>query len=192
MKSKGFTLLELVIASGAAMVIGTLLMTIWVNNNGVFYKQNSLVNEGLTINDVTQKIEEYARQAVNVPGGYPESSPTYITGGQVLVLKLPAINSSGVIADTYDYVVVTPDSSKPKILRLMVFPDSQSTRPPSNTVLSSYLQSIQFSYLDVNSNPVTPTSAVSVGINLTVLSKLGSVGSSQNSSTTVSLRNAGK
>lgn len=186
---KGFTLLEVVIAAGGALIIGTMLLSIMINHNGVFYKQSSLVGEGLSINTTTQKIEETIRQAAVVSSGYPEVSPTYITGTSVLVLKLPALSTTGILANVYDYAVITRDSSNPKILRYLLIPDNQSVRPQVNTVLTNLIKSIQFSYLDNNRNPVSPTLATTVGLTLTVLSKTGSIGTEQSSSTTTSLRN---
>lgn len=189
---RGFTLLETVIASLGALIIGTMLAAIMVNNNGVFYQQNSLLGEGLSLNDATRKIEENIRQAAGAAVGYPEGSPTYTSGPSVLVLKLPSLSPTGVLADAYDYAVVAPDSSNPKILRLVIFPDSRSTRPKAETVLTTLLSSIEFSYLDKNSNPVPPSSATTIALKLTVLSRTGTVGSSQSSLTVTSLRNISK
>ena len=41
----GFTLVEILVASAVAMIIGVFLMSILVNSNGIFYKQNAIVNE---------------------------------------------------------------------------------------------------------------------------------------------------
>lgn len=188
----GFTLIETLIAVAGAAIIGTMLLSIWVNNNGIFYKQNSLIGEGLSLNQASQKINEDIRQSAAVAVSYSGSTSTYTSGASVLILKLPSLSPSGPIPDVYDYVVITPDSSQPKVLRLLLFPDSQSTRKNANTVLTTLLKNIEFSYLDSNGNPVTPASATAVGVNLTVLQTTGSIGSSQSSDTVTSLRNLGE
>ncbi len=188
----GFTLIETLIAAAGAAIIGTMLLSIWVNNNSVFYKQNSLVGEGLSLNAASQQINGYTRQASAVVVGFPESAPVYTTGASVLVLKLPATSSTGPLSDVYDYIVITPDSSNPKVLRLLIFPDSQSTRKRVNTVLTALLEGIEFSYLDQNGHPTTPASAMAVGVQLTVLQATGSIGSSQSSNTVTTLRNFGQ
>lgn len=188
--TRGFTLLEMVIVGGIALVVGTFLASILVNHSGVSYKQGSIVNSGLSLNDSMKTIDENIKQAAAVASSYPESSPIYTTSAEVLVLKLPAINSSGIINNVYDYVVVAKDTANTKILRLYVFPDAQSSRLSANMVLTTILQSVQFQFMDKNGNAVSPNAATSVGVNLTVLSKLGSIGQNQSASSVTSLRNA--
>lgn len=186
---EGFTLIEVIIASAVAVVVGALVVGILVNNTGLFYSQSSAVDEGVSLNDALGQITSAVKQAAQVASGYPASSPTYITGASTLVLMLPSLGSSGVIANTYDYVVISPDSANPKVLRLQIFPDAQSTRKSANTVLTTILSSIQFSYPDKNGVATTPASAVSVGINLAVLSKTGTIGGVRTSNTVVNLLN---
>lgn len=190
-KTTGFTLAETLLASSVAVIVGMFLVGILVNNTGVFYKQNSMVSEGLSLNDTMTAISNQIKQGVGVAAGYPESSPTILSGANTLVLKLPALSSEGPISDVYDYVAVYPDSSNPNVLRIQTFPSTNpaSTRPANDQVITSLLQSVQFTYLDRSGNTTTPDSAVSVGVSLTVLSKTGSVGSSHNANAVVVLRN---
>ncbi len=190
--SLGFTLVETLVASGVALIVGTLLVGILVNHSGLSYKENALVNEGLSLNDAMGKIDNNIRESAAVAIGYPESTPTYTTGNSVLVLKLPALSSSGTIENVYDYAVIAADITQPKVLRLQIFPDSQSIRQPANTVLTTLLNSVTFNYLDRNGNSVTPADAFKVSVNLSVLSQTGSIGSSRSSVSTTSLRNYSK
>lgn len=183
--------METLIVGGVALIVGTFLVGILVNNNGFFYKQTSTVSEGLGLNDTVREIENSIRQAASVSSGYPEVSPiyTYTSGASTLVLKLPSYNESGVIANVYDYIVIAPDALKPKILRMQIFKDDLSQREEANKVLTTLVESVQFSYLDKNGNSVSPVSASSVGVTLKLLAKTGSVGSSRSSSTVINLRN---
>lgn len=185
----GFTLLETVLASVVAVVVATLLMTILVNNNGLFYKQNAMVSEGLSLNDAVTKINQNIKQSISVAINYPETSPVYITGTETLVLKLSGLNGGDILNNVYDYLVISKDPTKQNVLRLQIFPDQESTRESANLVLTTILSAIQFSYLDKSGNTVNPVSATSIGLNLTVLSKTGSIGSNRSSTTITSLRN---
>lgn len=186
---KGFTLLESMMAAGVALVMGVFLVSILVNNTGLFYQESSIVNEGLSLNDVLDKVNSTAKEAISVAASYPSSSPTYFSSANVLILKLPALSINGVITDTYDYAVFYPDTNKPKVLRKKVFPDTSSTRKAEDLILTTILDSITFDYLDKNNNPVSMISASKIKTNLSVLSKTGSVGSKRSSSIITSLRN---
>lgn len=189
MRVKGFTLVEMLVALGIMVIVSTILASLLVNQSGVFYKQNAVVNIGVSLNNTVSSINNYIRQASAVAGGYPESSPQYTTGQNTLVLKLLSVNMEGTINDVYDYVVVYKDSADNHILRLQVFPDPQSTRTTSNTVLTTLMDTIQFNYLDNNGNTVAPSSATSVKLILTLSYGSGGTGSSRTSETVTSLRN---
>lgn len=188
-KARGFTLVEILVAVGVTALVSGILGGILINNNGVMYKQNSIINEGLSLNDAMTAIDDKIRQAAEVAIGYPEESPTYQTGLNTLVLKVPSENSWGIINNTYDYVVILQDTGNAKILRLKVFPDSQSTRKSEDRVLTTVTDYIQFSYLDKSGNAITPASAYQVGVNLSVSPQTGSIGSNRSSSTITTLRN---
>ncbi len=186
---KGFTLVETLLTTSIAVIVGIVLLSIFLNHTGVFYKQNALVTEGLGLNDAMSVLSNQIRQGVSVAAGYPESSPTILSSDTVLVLKLPALSSSGVISNVYDFVAIFPDLSTPTVLRMQTFPDPASIRPGSNQVLTTLLQSVKFTYYDHSGNVVTPTNAALVGVDLTVLSKTGSIGSSRTTKAVVDLRN---
>lgn len=188
-KKQGFTLMELVVVIGITVIAGVLLVGILVNNTGVINKESSIVTEGLNINDTLREIETYGRQAVSVVNGYPAISPTYVTGANTLVLKIPAINSQGIISDTYDFVVITKDSSNPKFLKEYIFPDAISTREEKNVVLTNLLSSVVFEYLDKNDAAVSPSSAIKIKATINVLSKTSSTDQSRSATVVTSLRN---
>lgn len=189
MRENGFTLLEVVLVAGLAIIVGTLLITILVQNNGFYYKQNSIIAEGLSLNDAMRGMDTYIRQAVAVASTYIDGTTSYTSDGQTLVLKLPSLNSEEIIENTYDFVVITKDSEKPNVLRLRVFPDVLSSRKGENLVLTTLVESYNFKYLDKAGNEVPPPSAVAVENTLSVLSKTGSIQSNRTSSSIVTLRN---
>lgn len=187
---KGFTLLETVLVMGISVIVGTLLLTILVNQSNFSSKQNSLVSEGLGLNDATRKIDEYIRQAVSIVESYPEDSPIYTTSSDTLVLKLPAIDSSGVISSVFDYVVIARDLPDTNVLRLQVFPDPLSTRQSVDTVLTAILESIEFQFKDKNGNLVSLDLTTTVDTEVAVTSQNGSISSSRSSKISTTLRNA--
>lgn len=191
MKSKnyGFTLVELLIASAITLIVGIFLLSILVNNNGIFYKQNALVDEGLNLNDSMSAINKNIMQASSVVATYPEISPLFTSNTETLILKFPSLQDGEIVESAYDYMVFFKDSQNPKILKVQTIPDSASDRLASTTVLTTILKDIIFTYLDKNGNTILPVSATSVGISLTVLSKTGSIGSSRSSTSVTNLRN---
>lgn len=186
---RGFTLVEVVIVSGLILIIGTLLAGIMINNTRVYNKETSMVAQGLNINDAFREIETYARGASGVVSGYPEGSPAYVTGTNTLVLKVPAINNQGIISDVYDFVIFTEDASDPKFLKEYIFPDAESQRGTKNVLLTNFLDSVVFEYLDKNDLPIAPTSAVKIKATVNVLSKMGSQTQQRSSTIVTSLRN---
>lgn len=188
-KQKGFTLAETLIVAAIFLIVGTLLGAILVNNTGLYNSQTSLVTTGLNLNDVMREIDTYIRQASTVATGYPEISPSYLTGDSTLVLKIPSLNAQGMVSNTFDYVVITHDSIKTNLLREYIFPDPTSDRQSQNKVLSSILQSVVFTYLDRNNNVVTPALAEKVKTEVTVLTTNGLQNKSNNAITITNLRN---
>lgn len=189
MKPLGMTLVEILLAAAAAVAVGALLVGILAQSSGFYYKENAIIREGLSLNDVVHRIDENIREALSVASGYPEASPQFSSGAETLVLKLPSLSGSGTVSGIYDFVVITKDSTNPKILRMKVFPDEQSQRPSADTVLTVILDSIQFRYLDKNGAVVTPVAAFSVGTTLTAMDKTGTIGSSRTTSIVTTLRN---
>lgn len=188
--SLGFTLIELVVAMGISIIIGALLISVLSHNTGFFYQESGVVNEGINQNNLTVETGKYIRQAVQVASGYPISSPTYTSSSTTLVLQIPGLSSTGtVLSNIYDYVVVYKDSSNSKVLHLQVFPDPTSYRGSLNEILTTLLNTITFTYLDINGNVVSPTSSAQVEINYSLLSKTGSVSSTGTVDFKTTLRN---
>ena len=165
LNEKGYTLFEVLIFAALAGVIGIVLSIVMVNSNQLFITQSNKINQGVGINSALSDINEAIRNAAFIATGYPVASPTYTTSASTLVLAIPSIDASGnIISSTYDYYVVTKDSANPKILRLLMFKDPSSSRSNNNKVLLTDLKVVQFTYLDKDSNSVSPNSAVKVNI----------------------------
>ncbi len=187
--NNGFTLLEIVIVAGMAMIIGTVLAGILVNNTGVFYQQNSIVKSGLNVNDLLQTLSANISEASSIASGYPEATPVYISSANTLVLKFASLDANGVISSTYDYVVIYKDPQDPNVLRMQTFANPLSTRRSGSQVLTTLLEGISYKYLDKSGLEVVPTASSSIQVTVEALLKQGSIGQKQTSSVIVNLRN---
>lgn len=190
MKSKtGFTLVEVLITVAVAIVAGTLLISIWVQNNGLYKAQTSKISTGVSLNDALTDITESIKNSATVASNYP-AQPSVTTDTDTLVLALPSINANGyVIENVYDYVVITKDPQKPKLLRKFVYPNAQSTRPKEEKLLSNVLTNVIFNYYDDNGNPVSPTNAEKITFIIQTSEKAGNGQNVASSSGQASLRN---
>lgn len=186
---QGFTLFETLIVVAIFLVVGVLLVSILVNNTGLYNSQSSLVTSGLNINDAMREIDTNIRQASSIAIGYPEIAPTYTTSNITLVLKIPSFNASGIINNTFDYVVLTQDTAKNNLLWEYVFPDILSERESQNKVLTNILESVNFIYLDKNDNVVTQTSAEKIKTEITVLPTNTGSNKSRTATIVTNLRN---
>lgn len=187
---RGFSLLETILGGGIALIVGILLVGILINNSGFSYKQNALVNEGLNLNDAMAQVENYIKQAVSVEAGFIKDEVVYSADADTLILKIPALGPGGVMDSTYDFIVIEADPGQSKILRLYIFPDSLSVRPPADIVLSTSLETVQFSYQDRAGSIVAPPAAQAVGVSLSINPKTGAIGSSRSSTALTTLRNS--
>lgn len=189
MKARGFTLIELLVVVTLSAVMGTLILRLWTVNNGVYKDQISQVNQGLGLNSSIAQIEADIKPAVGVITSYTNGSTTYTSSINSIVLKLASLDNQGkVIANTYDYIVIAPDSVKPKILRRKVFADVTSTRKNVSQVLVTNLYLINFFYYDLNELVVAPSSAAKVNFVLNTAENLGK-SSVSSASSAVNLRN---
>lgn len=186
----GFSLLEVVLGGGISLIVGILLVGILINNSGFLYKQNSLVSEGLSLNDAMHQIETVLRQAVSVEADFTKDTTVYMTDSDTLVLRIPALQNGEILDNVYDFVVIEVDSGKAEILRRYIFPDPLSERPAANTVLTTVLETVQFFYQDKAGNVVSPTAAQAVGVTLNVNPSTGAIGSSRSSTAVTTLRNS--
>ena len=171
--SRGLTLIELLVATGIAMVAGVLLLVIIVNSAGLFTKQSSKVAGGLNINDVLSSVRSNIKQSNAVAASYTSGSTTYTSGVNRLVLKVSSVDSSNnIIADTYDYFVFF--TSLP-YLYFKIFPDTLSSRKVLDQILSASVDSLVFKYFNSATPPeeVAPAIATKVRATLTLKQKIG-------------------
>ncbi|KKQ59987.1 hypothetical protein A3B42_02875 [Candidatus Daviesbacteria bacterium RIFCSPLOWO2_01_FULL_38_10] len=188
---KGLTLIEVLISMGIAVVVGGLLFVIIVNSAGLFYKQSSKIEQGVSANDALSAVRNSIKEAQSIAANYPETPPfTYTTGRAQLVLKLASIDLSGnIIADSFDYFVFHLDQTK---LRFKVFPNVLlSQRKSRDQILSTNAENLEFKYYNLANPPaeVTPVSAAKIKITLSLEQKSGQIMEKSVATTEANLRN---
>lgn len=160
-----------------------------VNSAGIFTQQSSKVQTGLNINDALSSVRGNIKQASAVAVSYTSGSTTYTTGSNQLVLKVPAIDSSGnIITDTFDYFVFFLDQ---KILHFKIFPDSSSSRKASDRIFSTSVDSLEFRFFNSANPPVevAPVNATKIHITLVLKQRVGTSFETNMATSEANLRN---
>lgn len=170
---KGFTLLEVIIATGVAAIVGSLILGILVNSTGVYYQQSAKIEQGVDLNNALANIQKSITNAAAIASSYPETgTPLYTTGNDQLVIKVSSVDSSNnIIANSYDYFVYTVNAGQ---LHLIIYPDPKSSRQLRDQILALNVSNISFGYLDSADSPVGINAATKVKVTLTVQQKAGS------------------
>jgi hypothetical protein len=191
LNSRGISLVELLIGVSVAGLVGVLLVSLLTQNSRIYTDQNAKINDGITINNSVAKIEETIKSAAAIANQYQHSGgPLYTTGSSTLVLTQPSINTSGaVIENTYDYLVLSADTQNSKILRLILYPNAQSTREAQNQVLATNMSKLEFRYFNSLGESVSPILATRIGYILNVNQTIATQSQTSSTSGTVNLRN---
>lgn len=167
----GLTMVEVLISLGISVIIGSLLLVIIVNSSYFYSKESSKLTEGLNINDALSELRGSIKQAGSVAASYSSDSQIFTSGTTQLVLKVPAIDSSGnIITNAYDHFIFFLDQNK---LRYKTFIDSQSVRVVKDQILSTLVDRVVFEYFSSSNPPlpIMPSSAGKVKITLILKQK---------------------
>ena len=191
MNSRGISLVELLIGVSVAGLVGVLLVTLLTQNSRIYTDQNAKITDGITINNSVAKIEETIKSAAAIAAQYQHSGgPLYTTGTNTLVLTQPSINASGVVIEnTYDYLVLSADTQNNKVLRLILYPNAQSSREAQNQVLATNLSLLEFSYYNSLGEAVSPILATRIRYVMNVNQTISTQTQTSSTSGTVNLRN---
>lgn len=173
MRSRGLTVVEVLLAAGVGAVVSSLLLVIMINSAGLFYKESSKLQEGLNINDALARVRASIKESSSVVASYSFDSTTYTSSVTQIVLKIPSIDSSGnIIANTFDYTIFYLDQTK---FRYKLIPNSQSSRKSQDQIFSTSVDNLTIKYLDSQNPPseVAPTSAKKIKLTLRLKQKNG-------------------
>lgn len=184
------TLVELILAIAVSGIAGVLLLSIFAQNNTVFYNQQVKTSQNLNLNVAYTRINKDIKMASAIVSSYTSGTTVYTTSINTCVLKIPAINSSGNTLDNvFDYYIITRDSQNPKLLKELIFPDPLSSRKQSSLILSKDVSSLQFLYLDSNNTQVNPTVAATINFVINVATFVNNKNQQSSASGQTSLRN---
>ncbi len=170
--ANGFTLMEVIIATGITAIVGSLIVGILVNNTGVYYQQSAKIEQGVQLNNTLANIEKNIRNTNSITASYPETgTPLYTTGNNALVLKTLSIDSSNnIIGNSFDYLIYGITQGH---LHFRIYPDIKSARKSRDQILADNVTSLLFEYLDLNNSPVGFNAASKVKITVVVNQKAG-------------------
>lgn len=189
--TKGWSLIEVLIVVTVAAVAGSLLINLMVSSNKVFFDESAQISHGLSLNQAELELVDLIKSSAGIATQYPaQGGAQYTTDPDTLVVKLPALSSSGNVIDSvYDFAVIEADAANPAILRKQLFKDILSYRKAENKVLLTSLDSLTFNYLDANNNVVSPNQAVRVNFRISLSTKSGFSKKESTGSGTVNIKN---
>ena len=157
-KQTGFTLVEVVVVVGLVGLLAAFGVGIFIANNRFYQNQTGEIQAISGTRLIADRINQYARSAVNFEASIVYNSVTYTTNATTVVMKLPAIDaSSQIIAGAYDYAIVTRDPNNAQRLMLFISPDAASARLALDSELTDKLSVVNFTYDDA-----TPSQAVNM------------------------------
>lgn len=160
--SRGATIIEGLTVIGIMMVVLMIVNQIFVSGYGLFVKQSARtdVENGVVL--AARAIAETTRGATEVEVSSVINGTTYTTGTNVLVLKVPSIDSSdNVIAANYDHIAVYRDATDTTAIKTDTQISGASQRPSGKKIITKYNSILAFRY-----NDPTPADATRVQVYL--------------------------
>ncbi len=186
----GFGLIEVLVAITISAVAGTLLLKIFVQNQGLYFEQSSKITQGFSINQAYTQISESIKIGSSVVSTNLVGSPQYVTDNDTIVIELPSIDSSGnVINQTYDYIVITREGRDLIFLKKKLFPNPLSQRKSEDKLLADKVENFTLIYKDQSGLQVSPTNAQKVYFNLELSEKAGLSNQESSAAGEINLRN---
>lgn len=166
----GFTFAEALVVIGLFSLLSVFIVGIYLSHNNLYYSQSAEINAVGGARQVMDDMTDQIREAVDIAASYTYSLVLYTTDGDTLVLRLPALDSSGnPIAATYDYVIYYIDAADSSQLRKIVAPNSASTRRAEAKLLTDYLNSLTFAY---NNSPLSLADRITITLETRDTSRL--------------------
>ncbi|MGQ9523979.1 MAG: hypothetical protein ACUVTZ_03970 [Armatimonadota bacterium] len=103
-----------------------------------------------TVRNVVSQIDQDVKAARSVLESAVVAGSPYYSSASTLILKIPALDSSGFVPDGYDTVIYTYEPSL-RAVRVVVSPHAQSRRPAENRLISKFLvETLSFQYFTLD------------------------------------------
>ena len=177
-KSRGFTLIELVVVIALVVGVSLVLVNLFIGQNRIYKTQTSELNVTNGARAALDEIDAQVRAANQVVASYS----TYNSGPQTLILQTPSVDAQNkIISATFDNVVFY--LSNGDLMRLIAAHPS-SSRAGGTKKMAGSVTSLNFTYDNGNFALVKQVST-----DLTVAESAGSQTRSVSASSKAKLRN---
>jgi len=182
----GVSLVELIIGMSIVGFMGVLIAALYFSHFKLFSSQNTRIEVAsenkIALEEMTNQIRESQGVAANC------CSPTETTSADVLVLQIWPLNASGDPTEPnpnptpqYDYIVYKKVNDT---LKKQIVPASGSTRPSSDKIIASKINTLRFTYDNAD-----VTQAAQVTINLMTQNTVNNVTQTDTKTSTAVIRN---
>lgn len=162
----GFTIVEIVVVLGITILIMLGLFTLYDNYYKVYNAQEATARVVSAAALTGSELQNSIKQAESVLSSHTISGTTYNSDSDTIVLRLPAVNSSGsLIASQYDYIVFNVDGTR---LSKITSAYSSSFRQSGTRQLSDVVGTATFSY---NNGDFAQVDRVDVNVNMQVTNR---------------------
>ena len=157
---RGFTIMEGIAVIGIMTIVLVMVNQIFAVTYDIFVKQSARTDTETGAVLAARTISELTRGASAVETSKVINGTTYTTSADVLVLKMPTIDSSNnVVASTYDYVAIYRDGTVPTKIFSDIDAATGSKRADGQRLVTAYNVTAKFRY---NAATVTDTKRVQV------------------------------
>lgn len=148
---KGFTLAEVLVVIFLFVILIMTVVGIFLYNNRFYENQSGEIASIHAAREASDRVNEFARQALFIESSYTYNSVNYNTGPGTVIFRLPALEADDdIIVGVYDYAVIGASSTVPNLLELISAPHPSSARPARYLLLSDKLTALTFTYDNAN------------------------------------------
>jgi len=149
LRNEGVSMIEILVTIGIAVSIFFIMANIFITHNRLFNLQSILaeieINNYLALN----RMQKLIKLADKVMTNRIINSVNYETSSQTLVLEIPSLdNSQNIIPYTFDYASFHLDPLDSTKLILSIEANPASSRQSGDTLISSFVDKLIFSYND--------------------------------------------
>lgn len=181
-QNHGFTIIEVIIVLAVSSILMLGLFTLFDWHQKVYVLEEATVRTVTDARSTLNNMGRYIAQSSNILPSHDFNGTVFTTGGNVLVLEIPSVNSSDeIIPATYDYIAYYLDSG---LIHQVIDAGSGSTRLDGTKKLAENVLSFSLSY---NNGTPSQASIVTIDLQTSIATRNGDVATSV--SDTIFLRN---
>ena len=154
-RSKGITLIELLVALSIFVVIGGILTSIFISGWKTFDRESAQTNTQDQIKFVTSRITQDSQEATRVIDTRTFDEEVYYSYPKSLILELKSIDANkNPIEDLFDYEVFYVDPLNSKKLKVTIEADPTSSRRSETKTISDIIESVDFEYFVIDGSSI--------------------------------------